>query len=131
MIILHPSVLYLTSQVVNNSLFPLKHRISQILPVILRSSHSALLLAPSTPIMVIFEFCSMRRFQWLQKLLYGSKKISFYCTWKFPLFFQNWTTIKLAFTPLFKNLLKFTILRCSEVCKRSIWSSQWTNLSSD
>ena len=124
MIILHPSVLYLTSKVVKISLFPLKHRISQILPVILRSCHSALLFTPSTPIMVIFEFCSIRRFHRVQKLLCGSKKILFYCTWKFPSFFQNWTTIKLAVTPLFKNLLKFTILRCSEVCKRSIWSSQ-------
>ena len=124
MIILHPSVLYLTSKVVKISLFPLKHRISQILPVILRSCHSVLLFAPSTLIMVIFEFCSIRLFQRVQKLFCGYIKILFYCTWKFPSFFQNWSTIKLAFTPLFKNLLKFTILRCSEVCKRSIWSSQ-------
>ena len=124
MIILHPSVLYLTSKAVNISLFSLKHRISQILPVILRSCYNSLLFALSTPIMVIFEFCSIRQFHQVQKLLCGSKNILFYCTWKFPSFFQNWTTIKLTVTTLFKNLLKFTILRCSEVCKRSIWSSQ-------
>ena len=124
MIILHPSVLYLTSKVVKISLFPLKHRISQILPVILRSCHSVLLFAPSTLIMVIFEFCSIRLFQRVQKLFCGSQKSYFIAPGSFPHFFRNWTTIKLAVTPLFKNLLKFTILRCSEVCKRSIWSSQ-------
>ena len=123
MITLHPSVLYLTSKVVKISLFPLKLRISQILPVILRSCHSVLLFAPSTLNMVIFEF-SIRLFQQVQKLFCGSQKSYFIAPGSLPHFFRNWTTIKLAVTPLVKNLLKFTILRCFEVCKRSIWSSQ-------
>ena len=88
--------------------------------------HSALFLVPSNPILVIFKFCSMRRFQWVQKLLYWFIKIQFYDTCKFPSIFQNWNILKLGFVPHFKNSIKFGIFVGFESCRRSVWLSQCT-----
>ena len=88
--------------------------------------HSALFLEPSHLILVIFNSCSMRQFQQVQKLLYWFIKIQLYDNCKFPSIFQNWNILKLGFVPNFENSIKFGIFVGIESCKRSIWSSQCT-----